>query len=306
MRTDIHCPSKINPEEYNALGVYCAPSHGDPHAEMWVAQQRKRIQELMDQHGWKFTTHEHGGSCRCCGAHAATLVAFVHVPSKEILLVGETCAYKVDQGVAEMFRTARKVSADARLRKAGKAKAELILDEAGLSEAWDLYTMDMESDEASAYRLDNGDTVRPLFIIRDIVNKLVKYGSLSEKQLDFLRKLVNDAKNEKQRIHDMWEQRRLEKENAEDCPTGRIVVTGKVITLREQDGQFGTVWKMLVVDDRGYKVWCSVPSGLDLNRFDRVQLTVTLTPSKDDPKFGFGSRPAKSAVLERYQKENAA
>ena len=101
------------------------------------------------------------------------------------------------------------------------------------------------------------------------------------------------------------ELREAEEAKAADFPAGRMVVTGTVLGMKEVLNEWGGNLKMLVKDDRGFKVWSTVPSGLfkydwtvDECHGMRVQFTATLEPSGDDPKFGFGSRPAKATVLE--------
>ena len=85
--------------------------------------------------------------------------------------------------------------------------------------------------------------------------------------------------------------------DAEDVPEGRGVITGTIISTKTVDSQWGTAYKMIVRDDRGFKIYCTQPTSiLEAERGDRVSLTVTLTQSDDDPKFGFGSRPSKATA----------
>ena len=90
---------------------------------------------------------------------------------------------------------------------------------------------------------------------------------------------------------------------AEDVPTGRELITGEILSTRSQEGAYGYEYKMLVRDDRGFKVWMTKPSALEARTWDgelkgeRVSVVVTLEPSKDDPKFGFGKRPAKAQLI---------
>lgn len=77
---------------------------------------------------------------------------------------------------------------------------------------------------------------------------------------------------------------------------GRIRVTGTVRSTKWVDNAYGGSLKMLVVDDRGFKVWGSVPSALSVERGDRVAFTATVKASDDDETFGFYSRPAKAAL----------
>jgi hypothetical protein len=89
-----------------------------------------------------------------------------------------------------------------------------------------------------------------------------------------------------------------EYESAEPCPTGRVAITGDVLATKLQEGFYGDTWKMLVKDDRGFKVWGSIPSSLDVIRGDRVSFMAAVEPSEDDEKFGFFKRPTKAVHLD--------
>lgn len=86
---------------------------------------------------------------------------------------------------------------------------------------------------------------------------------------------------------------------AEAAPEGRVVVTGTVVGLKWQESEYGTTLKWTVKDDRGFRVWSTVPSAaFDVERGDRVTFTVTLERSRDDETFAFGKRPTKVAFLD--------
>ena len=88
-------------------------------------------------------------------------------------------------------------------------------------------------------------------------------------------------------------------EAGEDAPEGRVVITGTVLAFKRQESMYGDVLKMLVQDDRGFRVWGSVPVSLeDAERESRITFTATVTASDKDAKFGFFKRPAKAAVLD--------
>lgn len=89
-----------------------------------------------------------------------------------------------------------------------------------------------------------------------------------------------------------------ERDAADPCPTGRVVITGEVLSTKLQESYYGSTWKMLVKDDRGFKVWGSIPSSLDASRGCRVTFTAAIEPSNDDDKFGFYKRPTKAEILE--------
>jgi hypothetical protein len=84
----------------------------------------------------------------------------------------------------------------------------------------------------------------------------------------------------------------------------RAVVTGEVLTIKEKPG-WGyydrASWKMLVRDDRGFKVWGTAPQALfdaEFESGDRVKFEALIAASDDDPAFGFFNRPTKAELLE--------
>lgn len=79
---------------------------------------------------------------------------------------------------------------------------------------------------------------------------------------------------------------------------GRIKITGKVVTIKWQDSAYGGSLKMLVLDDRGFKVWGTVPSALDAERGQMVAFTATVKASGDDETFGFYKRPSGAVLLD--------
>lgn len=66
-----------------------------------------------------------------------------------------------------------------------------------------------------------------------------------------------------------------------------------------------SVLKMLVAikdaDGREYKAWGTVPRSLEddgVERGHRIAFRAKFSRSRDDPHFGFFSRPAKARILE--------
>ena len=90
-----------------------------------------------------------------------------------------------------------------------------------------------------------------------------------------------------------------EYEAAEDAPEGRVEVSGEILRTRAEDGYYSyhsVVVKMLVLDDRGFKVWGTKPDSLnEAGKGSHVTFTATLTVSQDDPKFAFFKRPSKAS-----------
>jgi hypothetical protein len=130
-------------------------------------------------------------------------------------------------------------------------------------------------------------------IVRDIVGKLVKFGSISDKTKNYVGVLLDRIEKRAEREA----KREAEHAAAADCPTGRITVEGEVISTRVDDSRFGPVTKMLVKHPSGYKVWGTMPSKLAANRGDMVSFVGTVSRSPKDSKFGFFSRPTNAMVV---------
>ena len=89
-------------------------------------------------------------------------------------------------------------------------------------------------------------------------------------------------------------------------PEGRMEVTGTVVSLREGQNDWGFTYRMTVVDDRGFRVNSTVPRAIDPVIGDRVRFTATLSRSDRDETFGFGGRPARAEIVQRYDEEVGA
>lgn len=122
--------------------------------------------------------------------------------------------------------------------------------------------------------------------VRDVLNKLDRYGSLSDAQLAAIPgSLARD-----EFIAARTAKREEEKANAGPAPIGRHEVTGTIVHTKWQDSDWGTTKKILVVLTNGSRVWSSVPSNASGNTGDVLTFRATFTV-KDDPHFAFASRP---------------
>lgn len=125
-----------------------------------------------------------------------------------------------------------------------------------------------------------------------------------------------------------WEAERVEREAAElaecieeayaeharrearvDVPEGIEDVVGKIISIKGVDGYYGGMsLKMLVEDDRGFRVYGTFPTAFysdkqDANKGDRVSFNAALV--RKDHDFGFFKRPTQCKVIERAATEEA-
>lgn len=297
MRTDIHSPKNINPKEYTFVGLrYVGPSNvGQELASDYVNPLKSHFQKT----GGKMSDHNHKGSCHVCGANAHYLAVYYHADTNTYIQTGFDCATKMDMQKESVFQKFTKDVAQAREWVAGKTKAIEFLKEKGLEECWNIYS------------LESTPNFFEEFTITDIVAKLIRYGSISEKQESFLRKLLKQISQRAVKL----EKRKEEWEAAAPCPEGRITVVGKVLTVKFKDTGFGMTRKILVQSEEGFKVWGSAPSSVKVPAIlgddepvsiqvgDRISFSAKVFPSKDDVKFGFYSRPTRAEILEFAPRE---
>lgn len=112
----------------------------------------------------------------------------------------------------------------------------------------------------------------------------------------------------------------IERQNAEEAakipvPEGRLQVEGRVISTKYYEDQYGKQARMLVADDRGFKVYGSIPKSIQPHwdwdaaerdyvadgvlKGSRVRFEAQLTRSDDDESFGFFKRPTKAEIFNR-------
>ena len=286
MRTDIHRPSAIEPDEYEFV-CFDYMGTADLGAVTALAGERETFTAHKALTGGRFSGHEHGGSCHVCGAWAIYLCRFHHAKTNTYISTGSDCAEKMDMGDAQAFRAFQKGIHDARDRAAGKAKAQALLEDENLGEAWAIYGRRNEPGAPAHFEE---------MTVADIVSKLVKYGHLSDKQTAFLHRLLTKILERPAREAS----RKAEHDAAEPVPVGtdRIDVEGVILTVKTVESQFGITDKCLIRTGAGWKLWVTMPQQIgSASRGDTVALSCRVEASADDPKFGFGKRPSRARIV---------
>lgn len=282
-RTDIHKPSSIRPEDYEFTGILF--DRVGIEGSVWLMQEKRYIRKHMEKTGGSYSNHEHGGSCHICGAHAVYLAVFYHQQTNVYIQTGFDCADKMHMGEADRFRRARNEGEALNKAIAGKKKAEAVLKELGLEAAW---TLSRNQERPDKFEENT---------IHDIVRRLIAYGNISEKQVLFVQKLLKQI-SERAGIE---AKRAEEREQAENCPSGKVVITGTILKSEWREDNWGGSIKITVKDDRGFLVWGTCPTVPSLNhmgeRGDKITFTADVTPSDKDEKFGFYKRPTKAQYL---------
>lgn len=303
-RTDPHRPSVIDPTEYEFVAFQYQPDAG-PFGLPGVAKaEREAFVAHQAATGGRWSGHEHGGTCGVCGAHAVYTVIFWHRPTNVYISTGNICADKMqwgyDEGRFDLFKTSLK--ADRELR-AGLRKGRALAEDNDALDAWQIFEDIRRKQREGWGDEDSAAVPHEHWTIVDIFNKLVRYGSLSEKQWKFVKVLPERARTKDARKA-QWA---AEKAAAKDAPKGRVEATGKVLKVKWSEYGFRDVAKMVVKTDEGWLFYATVPESL----FDaaavkdeygqtikqryvqgsRITIRATFTPSDDDPKFAFGKRP---------------
>ena len=80
----------------------------------------------------------------------------------------------------------------------------------------------------------------------------------------------------------------------------RVDFSGKILSTKYQENQFGGCHKMLFQDERGFKLWGSVPNKLlEENLSDlKIKFSATVQVSNNDKSFGYFKRPTKIEILD--------
>lgn len=146
------------------------------------------------------------------------------------------------------------------------------------------------AERAAAYAAENADVLAALETLTgefadDLRATLAETGQLSENQGAAVLRIAAEKAAEPE---------------AAPVVTGRVEVTGKVVSTKWVDGygpRARAVKKMVVLDDRGFRVYGTVPTAIrGVERGERVTFTATVEASDDDETFGFFKRPTKAQL----------
>jgi len=281
-RFDVHRPSVIDPSDYEYVSMECIKieSLGDCH---FIMSEREKLRAHMARTGGKYSGHDHGGNCGVCGnVNAIYTSQFYHAKSNSYVRVGSECAEKLGCYEMEGFKSKCANWIEAR---AGKNKAKAALEAVGAGKAWELYVAKAEG--------RNEDTVV------DMVGKLVKYGSISDRAMSYLKVLVDRI----ERAPEIAAARAAENAAAAPVPVvaGRMVVEGEVLSVKKENGFYGYCEKALVRHESGWKVFGNLPGAVHgmVERGDKIRFKASVKVSDNDPKFSFWKRPTNAEVIKK-------
>jgi hypothetical protein len=230
MRTDMHSPAAFMPEDYEYIGAFdqypepgafCNPgppiefttNFGTVLAFTYDHAEYTAGRNLLAASGAKIHYDPENGSCDCdhCGARIRYVAIFKH-RSGEHIAVGSTCA-------AERFGCSTRMEYEIKMLKVRAANTRERTKAMGKAAEF----VEANCPELAAWILTpDAEKVHEIFL--DLARKLIKWGSLSEKQVAFARKLLQEH-FERQRNGgktDLQLAREAEKARAKDVPEGRL------------------------------------------------------------------------------------
>jgi hypothetical protein len=321
-RTDVHRPVELTPEDYEWVGAYDnQPEPGSfvgPGGEFevapgvvvqgtnWANAEYRYLSALVESS----TSARYGDGFQCdhCGARIRYVAVYRHKPTGDHIAVGETCAdgrLSLDKATFQRLRKAAELD---RKQQANKKAARARLEE--ITDALVVSLLDRDADLDAMD--DDTRSVYDHEIVSDIRRRLWQYGAVSDKQVDLVRRIYEQATAEPE-----------PEPPKVPVPVGAQQVEGTVRAMRFQESQWGGSVKMLVEVETpagNYKVWGTLPSALrDLYRIEhgpllangshdvshhpvgigaKVRFNANCAQSSDDPSFGFFARPTKAELIE--------
>lgn len=282
-RTDAHSPANFNPEHYNFLVAF--DNGGDEDTNLGLMSDNGVDQdidglltELWNAGAAGRIAYGDGSRCDHCGARIRYVGLFRHVPSGDVIAVGQTCAEgRMNYDKATFDRLRKQAQLDR------EAQRDLI--------EWNQFKADRPQVEWDVLAESGNE------FIGDVLRKGRRNGNLSDRQVEAI------VESNKRDI-EFAAKRAEEAANAlptMSVPEGNgLIVEGKVLTTKWQESEYGDTLKMLVevtLDGHTFKVWGSVPRAIDPEHGDVVRFTANFERSNDDQSFGFFKRPRKAEVL---------
>jgi len=234
--------------------------------------------DVLKERGWD---DGNGGVCDHCGTWFKWGVIYKNIKTDKYIVVGHICSKKTfdfdSKRDREVYQLKLRVERAKEAHRMRQIACEFI-------EANDL----------------SEDIVVDHYIVKDIRSRLERWGKISEKQIALVRKLAAESRKPKEPELEY-----------KPCEEGRIQISGKILCTKCQENTYspygGTVLKMLVLDNRMFKVWGTVPESICWDAEGNcltgkligkdVCFIGTVTKSKDDECFGFFKRPSKAKLI---------
>jgi len=295
-RTDPHRPGAIIPEDYTYILSFSAPSANtisfdkDGHLVAGINWEAARDAFYGScSHGTPFRLAL--TNCHICGSSFNHGDIWKHTPTGDVIAIGHICAEKYsmlcDRSDWDRERAASILRRERALHRqlAEEGKKETLEANPGLAES-------LECDHE---------------IVRDIKNRLDRYGELSDAQIALVLKLAREEKD-----------RESDRALLRPAPEGKLTVTGEILSAKYKETRFGSTPKMLLKvphEDGHYLLWSTIPAKIfdelatrntpDDGWFSWLRgkcITFTAQISRgwnpNEPHFATANRPSKARLIE--------
>jgi hypothetical protein len=198
-----------------------------------------------------------------------------------------------DRAEAEKHAHRRAV---AKARRDAKRNAEALARMEKMAEAQAALSADVrEFLLAAEQRIEDGlersNFVRSMVDRYNTYRAMVEWGGFSEGQINAIRKVISDRAADSNARAELG-----------PVATGRRLIEGVVQSVKLVEGDWGSTFKMLVIEADGHKVYGSIPNNLLEGRMSddliglQVTLTATVEQSRNDESFGIFKRPTKAGI----------
>lgn len=277
----IHNPTNFEPRDYevedyldNQRPVFMGE---DVEAYKQTVQWWEAEMERVLGADWRVKSHR----CIHCGNGSVRwITATRHIPTGDIVVFGSACTDRLGFANKHAFKLAQ-LQARAEARKVKftiyNRRAQYLVEHPEVAEM--------------LLHVDDPQHAKNFFL-KDVLNKLDQYGSLTTPQLGAI--VASYAKD-----NERAEQKAVEAlEPKGAAPSGRVTVTGVVLSIKCVDGYMpGTVaYKMLLKLENNAKVWLTCTDS-SIERGYTVIVKATFEVSRDDKSFAFGKRPIVENIV---------
>lgn len=187
-------------------------------------------------------------------------------------------------------------------KKRQKKEGERVRKAQERQAAFEKNARELEGGELLIAEWAKGDESEDCFI-SSLAGALYRFGSLSERQQAALAK--NWAKAQAKVAREAkWareNEERLAKLANVPFPVGRVAVEAEVMSVKEYDGEWGTVLKCLLQTAEGHRFFGTVPKAIlkTVNADELKGKTIAFTAAFEEKEPGFGTykRPTKAKVI---------
>lgn len=271
MQPTVHNPSNFEPRDYEVedyLDNQRPQFFGQDGYEQELAYWKADMERILGA-DWRAKSHH----CVHCGNGSVRWITAVrHLPTNEVVVFGAVCTDRLGFANKVAFKLAQL-----------QARAEARKVKFTIYRKREQYLTDNPLIKQALAEIDQPQHAKNFFA-QDVLRKLDQYGTLSTRQAECV---IESLRKDNEAVV----RRAIEAaEPKGDAPSGRVEVTGTVLTVKEQESQWGIAFKMLLKLANNSKVWLTCTDS-SIQRGDTVTVKATFEVSRDDKSFAFGKRP---------------